>query len=175
MGMAAQRVGGKNYVAALLLVEPGRVASDGLKAPARHHLVCMCWCMDVCLPLAKLPMALILAGAWKSAEPRSLPVICSTIYDNITVNHMNIPFSPHGEYLETEQLNNVLVSCRYIQLDRLPQQRAIPISVNATPPSPASMMRIQSNARPSLLDTVRLCDMCSHLTHVPSHILTLIF
>ena len=50
MGMAAQRVGGKNYVAALLLVEPGRVASDGLKAPARHHLVCMCWCMDVCLP-----------------------------------------------------------------------------------------------------------------------------
>ena len=34
------RVGGNiNYIAALLLVESGRIASDGLKAPARHHLV----------------------------------------------------------------------------------------------------------------------------------------
>ena len=31
-----------NYIAALLLVESRRTASDGLEAPARHHLVCGC-------------------------------------------------------------------------------------------------------------------------------------
>jgi len=36
------RVGGISYIAALLLVEPRRTASDGLEAPARHHLVCGC-------------------------------------------------------------------------------------------------------------------------------------
>jgi len=42
------RVGGQNiYITALLLVESGRVASDGLEAPARHHLVCMCGCAGV--------------------------------------------------------------------------------------------------------------------------------
>ena len=42
------RVGGQNiYITALLLVESGRVASDGLKAPARHHLVWMCGCAVV--------------------------------------------------------------------------------------------------------------------------------
>ena len=35
------------YIAALLLVESGRIASDGLEAPARHHLVCMCGCAGV--------------------------------------------------------------------------------------------------------------------------------
>jgi hypothetical protein len=68
------RVEGNRYIAALLLVESGRIASDGLEAPARHHLECVC--VDVCtptIPLTKLPMALILAGAWKSAEPRSSP------------------------------------------------------------------------------------------------------
>ena len=40
--VAVLRTGGNNYIAALLLVEPGRVASDGLEAPARHHLVCVC-------------------------------------------------------------------------------------------------------------------------------------
>lgn len=92
--VAVLRMGGNNYIAALLLVEPGRVASDGLEAPARHHLVCVY--VDVCTPtntacpLAKLPMALILAGAWKSAEPRPLPrdIVNSAAHiDNIAFMH----------------------------------------------------------------------------------------
>jgi hypothetical protein len=42
------RVGRNNHIAALLLVESGRIASDGLEAPARHHLVCAY--VDVCTP-----------------------------------------------------------------------------------------------------------------------------
>ena len=93
--VAVLRMGGNDYIAALLLVEPGRVASDGLEAPARHHLVCVD--VDVCTPptntacpLTKLPMALILAGAWKSAEPRPLPrdiVNSAARIDNITFMH----------------------------------------------------------------------------------------
>jgi len=41
------RAGGNNYITALLLIEPGRTASDGLEAPTRHHGVCMCWCMYI--------------------------------------------------------------------------------------------------------------------------------
>ena len=70
------RMGENNHITALLLVESRRIASDGLEAPARHHLECVC--VDVCtptIPLTKLPMALILAGAWKSAEPRPLPLV----------------------------------------------------------------------------------------------------
>lgn len=77
LALAVLRMRGDTYIAALLLVESGRIASDGLEAPARHHLVCAD--VDVsppptstACPLTKLPMALILAGAWMSAEPRSL-------------------------------------------------------------------------------------------------------
>ena len=90
------RVAGNNYIAALLLVESGRIASYGLKAPARHHLECVC--VDVCtptIPLTKLPMALILAGAWMSAEPRSLLLIYRyTVQpkDNIISLHTPITF-----------------------------------------------------------------------------------
>lgn len=78
------RMGENNHITALLLVESRRIASDGLEAPARHHLgrVWMCWCIPTTAPcpLAKLPMALILAGAWKSAEPRPLPLVLSAIW-----------------------------------------------------------------------------------------------
>lgn len=53
------------YIAALLLVEPGRAASDGLEASAGHHHVCECDCMCICHSRCTkfgMDMAIILAG-----------------------------------------------------------------------------------------------------------------
>ena len=48
LALAVLRMRGDTYIAALLLVESGRIASDGLEAPARHHLVFVD--VDVCTP-----------------------------------------------------------------------------------------------------------------------------
>ena len=87
------RAEGNNYVAALLLVEPGRAASDGLKAPARHHDACVYVLVYVHYTTDhKVTMPTILAGASKSAEPRPLTFATySTIWDTIASMHGCIP------------------------------------------------------------------------------------
>jgi hypothetical protein len=81
-----------NYIAALLLVESGRIASDGLEAPARHHLGCECAGVSSSssCPLAKLPMALILAGAHGSRLSLGLcfgytAITVQTKYDIVSI------------------------------------------------------------------------------------------